>query len=166
MSPCDIEYCKNGLANMENTDWDIKRYRSEKLRYYNLYKVDNSRAEYVSMNISKYQRSLYAQFRLGILPLEIEVGRFRNLELGLRICKMCNLELVEDEIHFLCDCPKYSDYRENLFSIASISNPAFLNLDSLDKFVYLIANHERAVITYVYNAFRKRQGCMIYEPTH
>ena len=77
---------------------------------------------------------------------------------------MCNLELVEDDIHFLCDCPKYSEYRRILYEISVNSNSLFLNLDSLDKFVYLMANHERAVISYVYNAFRKRQGYMIYEP--
>ena len=110
---------------MENTDWDIKRYRSEKLRYYNLYKVDNSRAEYVSMNISKYQRSLYAQFRLGILPLEIEVGRFRNIPLSSRICKMCNSNIVEDEIHFLCECESYTDYRFALFSDTEQADPKF-----------------------------------------
>ena len=116
------------------------------------------------MNISKYQRSLYAQFRIGILPLEIEVGRFHNIELNLRLCKLCNLDVVEDEIHFLCDCPKYSEYRNTLFQIAIISLPTFMNTDSLDKFVYLIANHERAVIDFVYKAFRLRQGCIIYEP--
>ena len=52
-----------------------------------------------------------AQFRLGILLLEIEIGRFRNIPLGNRISQMCNNNVVEDEIHFLCECNSYSEYR-------------------------------------------------------
>ena len=94
--PHDTEYATIILAEMDTMDWDIKRYKSEKLRYYNLYKYDNTLAEYVMMNISKYQRSLFAQFRSGILPLEIEIGRYRNIPLELRVCKMCHLGVVED----------------------------------------------------------------------
>ena len=38
-----------------------------------------------------------SQFRLGILPLEIEVGRFRDVPLPNRICSMCDGNAVEDE---------------------------------------------------------------------
>ena len=125
MSPCDIENSKLTLRNIDNTEWDIKRYKSVKLRYYNLYKCNNDKADYVTMNISKYQRSLYAQFRTGILPLEIEVGRFRNLDLSQRLCKVCNLQVVEDEIHFLCECPKYIEHRKSIFASATSANSDF-----------------------------------------
>ena len=131
-----------------------------------MYKVDNARADYVTMNISKYQRSLYAQFRCGILPLEVEVGRYRSIDLPERLCKQCNLMSVEDEIHFLCDCPLYHDERELLFSQATISNASFSELDSLDKFVYLMSNHERAVILFVSHAYRKRQNYTSYIPAN
>ena len=104
--PCDIEFAKVALAQ---NDSDIKRYQSVKLRYYNLYKCDNKPAEYTFMNISKNQRPLFAQSRCGILPLEIETGRFKNFRLCERICK------VEDEIHFLCECSNYSNERSEIF---------------------------------------------------
>ena len=53
--PCDIDSSKTILTEINATDWDIKRYKSDKLRYYNLYKYDNSPADYTFMNISKYQ---------------------------------------------------------------------------------------------------------------
>ena len=165
ISPCDIEYVKSLLISADNDDWDMRRYRSDKLRYYNLYKVDKVTAEYLRLNISKYQKSLYAQFRFGILPLEIEIGRYRNQDLSQRICKLCDLKLVEDEVHFLIDCPVYSAERKTLFDEKNMSNTAFSELDSLDKFVYFMSNHERAVITFVSNAFRKRQNCMSYKHT-
>ena len=39
-----------------------------------------------------------------ILPLRIETGRFRNLPVEQRICELCELDMVEDEVHFLCTC--------------------------------------------------------------
>ena len=165
ISPCDIDYAKSMLTSADNDDWDIKRYGSDKLRYYNLYKIDKLKADYLRMNISKYQRSLYAQFRCGILPLEIEVGRYRNLELSERLCKLCDMQLVEDEIHFLIDCPVYSDERKHLFDEKNISNSSFSEMDSLDKFVYFMSNHERAVISFISSAFRKRQNYLSYIPT-
>ena len=68
---------------MDTMDWDIKRYEYDELRYYNLYKYDNTHAVYVIMNISKYQRSLFAQFRSRSLPQEIEIGRYMNIPLEL-----------------------------------------------------------------------------------
>ena len=158
--PCDMEYATVILAEMDTMDWDIKRYKSEKLRYYNLYKYDNTPAEYVMVNISKYQRSLFAQFRSGILPLEIEIGRYRNIPLELRVCKMCHLGVVEDEIHFLCECPRYSEYREILFHKARNSYSVFENFDNLDKFVYIMSNLQRTAIQFVSKAIPVRQYYM------
>ncbi len=44
-------------------------------------------------------RSLLAQFGFRILPLEIEVRRYRNKPIADRKCPFCGE--VEDEIHFL-----------------------------------------------------------------
>jgi hypothetical protein len=30
---------------------------------------------------------------------------------GLRVCSMCNLNVVEDEYHFILQCEKYIDVR-------------------------------------------------------
>ena len=114
------------------------------------------------MNISKYQRSLFSQFRCGILPLEIETGRFRNIPLGERICKLCGSGCVEDEIHFLCECSNYVDERKAMFSKAADCNPIFGHMDLIDKFVYLMANHERAVISYLSKAIEKRRNSLYY----
>ena len=83
-------YTVDTLNQIDENNWDTSRYNSDKLRYYNMYKVDKNCADYLKMNITKYQRSLFAQFRSGILPLEIEFGRYRNIDLSERICKLCN----------------------------------------------------------------------------
>ena len=70
---------------------------------------------YVKMAHSKMSRSIFAQFRLGILRLEIETGRFRNIPSESRMCHFCINE-IEDELHFVCVCPVYSNHRKILFN--------------------------------------------------
>ena len=48
---------------------------------------------------------LTTKFRISSHQLEIECGRYRKIPASQRICKLCNLE-VEDELHFLLECPK------------------------------------------------------------
>jgi hypothetical protein len=49
--------------------------------------------------------------------LEIEHGRYFNIPADQRICKLCKLT-VEDEIHFLLECPKLEEARhDNLYNI-------------------------------------------------
>ena len=155
-----MEYATIILAEIDAMDWDIKRYKSEKLRYNNLYKYDNTPAEYVMMNISKYQRSLFAQFRSGILPLEIEIGRYRNIPLELRVCKMCHLGVVENKMHFLCECPRYSEYPEILIHKAKTHSRYLKVFDDLDEFVYIMSNLQRTAIQFVIKAIPVRQYYM------
>ena len=152
---CDIPSVETILKEIDIDRWNANRYK-DKLRYYNMYKFDREKEDYLCFNITKYQRSLMAQFRLGILPLEIEIGRFRNIPLTNRICKMCNSNSVEDEIHYLCVCESYSEYRSVLFSDAEETDPDFLSLDVIDKFVYLMSNQQKSVIKFLTNAVYKR----------
>ena len=69
-----------------------------------MHKYDKSPELYLDLNINKYHRSLFAQFRCGILPLEIEIGRYRDIPLEKRLCQVCKNGSVEDEIHFLGNC--------------------------------------------------------------
>ena len=42
----------------------------------------------------------------------IETGRHKQLKIEERICKSCHLQKIEDEIHFLLECPAYDNIRE------------------------------------------------------
>ena len=127
---------------------------------HNLYKYDNTPVEYVVMNISKYQRSLFAQFRSGILALEIAIGIYSNIPLELRVCKMFPFGVIEDEIHVLCECLRYSQYRAILFHKTKNSYSVFENLDNLDKFIYILSNFQRTAIQCVSTAIPVRQYYM------
>ena len=51
---------------------------------------------------------------MGILPLNIEAGRYIRKELNERLCLLCNQNSIEDEHHFLLLCPVYNAERDNL----------------------------------------------------
>ena len=71
------------------------------------------------------QRQLVSMLRMGVLPLRIETGRYeackvvgsKGVPVEFRVCKCCSLCKVEDEIHFLFECPLYSSLRVGLFEV-------------------------------------------------
>ena len=63
---------------------------------------------------------------------------------------------IEDEIHFLCQCSFYSNFRNNLFIKAVNLDSQFMNFDVIDKFVFLMSNMQRDVIRYLVNAVQLR----------
>ena len=92
------------------------------LRTYKLLKSAFGTEEYIKLNLDRSDRSFMAQFRLGILLLHVETGRFNGTPLENRLCKLCSDGVVEDETHFLLYCNKYDGEREILFSKASSLN--------------------------------------------
>ena len=63
------------------------------LRSYVMFKNIFKSESYVKMAHAKMSRSIFAQLRLGILPLEIEMGRFRNIPSENRMCHFCKNEI-------------------------------------------------------------------------
>ena len=70
--------------------------------------------------MSKHLRSLLTQLRSGTLPLEIETGRYYDITREQRICKQCQLYILENEQHFLFDCPKFITTLHNIRQEANI----------------------------------------------
>jgi len=57
---------------------------------------------YINQVSNKFERSPIAKVRCGILQLHVELGRFNQIRLEDRLCKICEDGFVEDEIHFVC----------------------------------------------------------------
>ena len=161
LSLIDINQCKIEFTNNQLISWNNNRYQKIKLRYYNLFKCDIKPEPYLLTNLTKSQRSIYAQFRSGILPLAIETGRFSNIALNNRTCIVCNSEAIEDEYHFLCICPKYEKERKLLYSRVTEIYSEFRNLDNIDRFMMLnTGEYQKYTAIYVYNAFNLRKKSM------
>ena len=123
-----------------------------------MFKADFTQEDYFSLNIPKFHRSLFAQLRAGILPLQIEKGRYRNIPISERLCIICNDGEIEDEIHFVCSCAAYSDFRSDLFSYARTQFSDFDDVDVITKFVLLMSNCHKQMITFTVKACLKRRS--------
>ena len=78
------------------------------------------------------------QYRFGILPLAIETGRYKNIQLENRICILCNRNEIEDECHFLLNCCLYENERHIFLNKISYLYNEFANLDQEAKFIFLL----------------------------
>ena len=129
-----------------------------KCRSFALFKSQSMRQEsYLEVVTDVSKRKLLARFRLGVSALRIETGRYehngfpggKGLPIEWRVCLCCPLIKVEDEIHFLVECPCYLKPRERLFSKVikelNLDREFFLSLPSDAVFMYIMGN-QRAVI--------------------
>ena len=159
----DPDLVQKKLQMLQQNAWNDLRYQKIKLRNYNLFKGDMTAESYVSLSIKKSYRSYYAKFRMGILPLMIEVGRYYGIPLDERfcpICKDCFGNFIEDEFHFLCICSHYHDIRQQLYDQVKNCFPLFDRLESFEKFVYLNSNCQLQTSTFVAKAMQIRQSIL------
>jgi len=140
--------------------WKSQVVIKPKLRTYITFKNKINTEPYVNCLMSKRARSLFTQFRHVILPLRIETGRFRNLPVEQRICELCELDMVEDEVHFLCTCPFYVKARLLLFNKAADLDDNFVNLDVGSKFVFPMKNVWKEVSKCIIVAWDIRQNVL------
>ena len=60
-------------------------------------------------------RKALVKLRIRNHKPNIETGRYDKISRCDRICPVCGLN-IEDEVHFLFDCPKYSSIRDDFFN--------------------------------------------------
>ena len=69
--------------------------------------------------------------RICTHKLNLEFGRHRNVERSERKCKLCNLNEIEDEYHFILQCPLYNDIRMKFIKTYYHKRPSVLKLTQL-----------------------------------
>ena len=159
-SLCDIEQLKTKSADLMHKNWKAELDKKPKLRSFRTYKTDMKPESYVQHCYNRQLRSFLAQIRCGILPLKIETGRFKNQPLDERMCEMCHLGKVESELHFLCECPLYNNYRDTLYGNVSIYYPNFQTLSQQSKFEYLMKYRWREVSKFIEHSWNVRRNKM------
>ena len=156
----DIPTVDHLLKQKSCNDWYQTVNNKPKLRTYRTFKYVYNAEEYVRHCYNRKDRSLLAQIRLGILPLNIETGRYINKPVELRTCDTCQ-NCVEDEKHFILFCPRYTDLRAILFDNARLKCVTFDDYDADEKSFFLFNSLWKALSVYVGEAFSHRQN-MLY----
>ena len=160
-----LNIAKQKLNDLDNTKWNRELWNDRrnpengnKLRTYRRYKTALLTEPYVETLIPRHHRRVLAMLRCGSLPLAIETGRRTKTPLERRVCQFCPGTL-EDETHFLIDCPIYSDIRYDLFYRAQDSDNSFTLMNSTQKLNFLMnkADMQRLLASTVYNMFTRRK---------
>ena len=93
--------------------------------------------------------SKFTKLRISNHRFEVDVGRYSKIPPYLRLCKTCNLSVVEDEFRFICVCNAYSDLRKQLFNGVSNKVTKFNTLSLYDKFLFIMASSEIDIISFI-----------------
>ena len=92
---------------------DSSILNSSKLDFYkNIYKIQ-THAQYVDSISYRSDRSVLAKIRISAHKLTVKKGRYTGIPRHDRICKVCNTGSIENEQHFLLECPAYKLLRED-----------------------------------------------------
>ena len=140
-----IETLTQSLLIKDQTKWKTTSNDMPKLRTY--VKLDDffCNKQFISKPLTFIQRKFLSKFRLGVLPIRIEVGRYERPPLAEaeRVCRACNEpDAVENETHFLLKCPAYERLRRDLFAKAMDWETLSLTWDDNQKLRFLTCDPE------------------------
>ena len=80
-------------------------FKNEPVNNPNSVKMDISRTfEKYLINVSKFYYSKIIKYRTGNQRLPVETGRWDDIPLNERKCKICNKDDIGDENHYLFTC--------------------------------------------------------------
>ena len=78
-----------------------------------------------------------------------------------RLCKHCNKEVIEDEVHFLLSCENYKDERIMLLGKIALFYPHFNAIpDDKSKFIFLMIQENieitKMIVLFIQKSFQIR----------
>ncbi len=88
--------------------------------------------------LPRKERSLLAQIRYDILPLQIETGRFRSLNLKERTCKICNSQEIEHKCHFIISCNAYIEIQQVMYNCITSKLEEFIHFNNREIFIHIM----------------------------
>ena len=119
--------------------WRQILQHSQKLSFYYTVKQHYSPSAYLDLSRRNPSRKALVKLRISSHKLRIETGRYDKIPREERLCNLCNSNKIEDETHFLLDCPRYSSIRDMFFSKIESKIP-FLRLLSHETLIAHLMN--------------------------
>ena len=142
--------------------WKTGIVQLSKAEAYLRYKGDIRIEKYLTHIKNIKHRKALTRFRLSCHLLMIEKGRHHNppLDRSERTCPFCE-SVIEDEIHFLIECPKYNNERIPIFRACNQSSIYFENMTNESKFIFIMTNEDINIMSilgsFIFNCFKKRE---------
>ncbi len=104
-------------------------------------------SQYLTQIKHPQKRQTLTKYGLSDHKLAIETGRYKRewLERAKRICVHCETGEVETETHFLINCPKYKEIREELFPKFKEKIPDLLTLQQ-DKIIQIFLGEDSSTV--------------------
>ena len=93
--------------------WSTDIRASQKADVYCIIKSDNNLeiGKYITVVKNNCHRITLTRIRCSAHKLMIEEGRYRNIDRNQRVCTKCNMNVIENEFHFVLVCPIYRQLR-------------------------------------------------------
>lgn len=110
-------------------------------------------------------RKCFTRFRISAHQLEIEKGRYKGIDAEKRLCKFCNRNEVEDEVHFLLKCPLFDKERKQFLNKIYTKNKNVQHLFENNLFNWLMICEDSAVFNelaeFVFKCTEIRQKALL-----
>ena len=126
--------------------------------YYKHYKSLLNVERYLTYEIPVYLKVIYTRFRCSNFRLAIDQGRYNKITYTERLCPYCldhGLRYIEDELHTLLVCKRYSVLRDHYIS-------KFIKNHSFQTFIDIMTSENLDVLfnvcLYLYNVQKLRKA--------
>ncbi len=151
---------KKQVFEKEKLDWAENVRNVSKLDLLTRIKQSFGPENYLKLDLDRYDKSLLSQFRYGILPIEIETGRYKRINREDRTCTLCNTGEVEDQLHFALYCPVNNDIRSDFVNKCRERVVGWDLLTDVGKISTLFSEQPRLLGKYVKKAFLHRKNLL------
>ena len=114
----DIAMVKSYVSSMKQeyiSLWQNTLQHSQTLEFYRSLKTDHTTSSYLDLIRGTAGRRALIKLRISNHKLMIEIGRYNQTTKDNRYCPFCGSNLIEDEVHFLFQCPTYSMIRNKFY---------------------------------------------------
>ena len=145
---------KEKLIERYTCDWLNKIvYYIDRFAFYSKIKQERKLETYFTYIDKNIFRDMFVRFRFGVTDIATHKGRYSNIDLSCPLCK----NHIENEVHFVIDCPYYDDLRRMLLRLEpdEPGEVSLVNIITSDN-VHTLRNFAM----YIYYALKRRNNLL------
>ena len=143
-----LKQIKESLTKLFKESWktEFEDKKDKKLSFYHEVKRNFQFEGYLD-NLQRNDRKETTKFRLSCHNLPVEVMRYGDMERDQRKCRICNMNVVGDEWHYLTECTNSSieDTREQFILKAKETQPQLHNFGRKELMNYSLTMQDESL---------------------